>query len=302
MQSVTVYHYDAFTNEPNLGNPAGLVLQADDLTEKEMQEIAFKIGFNETSFHLKSEVADLKIRYFTPGHEMNLCGHATVATLFALKSMNFLSTKKKITIETNAGILPILIEEVDHSFRITMKQASPQFQDFKGSKRDIAQAIGLKEEDISNHHPIVYGSTGIWTLLIPINSLEAFKRMKPHNQAFPSILKEIPNASVHPFCLDAFDSEADMHARHFSSPYSGTIEDAVTGTASGVMGAYYATYIEKLSKPSYQLIIEQGNEMNKKGKVYVSVQQSEEKELEIFMSGTAVYVDEYELLLTEKIL
>lgn len=48
----------------------------------------------------------------------------------------------------------------------------------------------------------------------------------------------MPKASVHPFCMKTYDRDADMHARHFSSPYSGTIEDAVTGTASGVMGAF----------------------------------------------------------------
>ena len=50
MKSVTVYHYDAFSTEPNKGNPAGVVLNGDDLTDKEMQEIAVKVGFNETAF------------------------------------------------------------------------------------------------------------------------------------------------------------------------------------------------------------------------------------------------------------
>ena len=44
----------------------------------------------------------------------------------------------------------------------------------------------------------------------------------------------MPKASIHPFCLETYDSDSDMHARHFSSPSSGTIADAVTGTASGV--------------------------------------------------------------------
>lgn len=48
-----------------------------------MQVTAFQVGFNETAFPMKSEVADLRIRFFTPGHEINLCGHATMATLFA---------------------------------------------------------------------------------------------------------------------------------------------------------------------------------------------------------------------------
>lgn len=63
MKSITVYHYDAFSKEPNKGNPAGVVLSGDQLTDAEMQEIAFKVGFNETAFPVASEAADLKIRF-----------------------------------------------------------------------------------------------------------------------------------------------------------------------------------------------------------------------------------------------
>ena len=62
-----------------------MVLNADDLTEEEMQSIARSVGFNETTFILQSEQADIRLRYFTPGHEMNLCGHATMASMYALK-------------------------------------------------------------------------------------------------------------------------------------------------------------------------------------------------------------------------
>jgi len=109
MKSVKVYHYDAFNKEATKGNPAGAVLNGNDLTDKEMQEIAFKVGFNETAFPVKSNLADLRIRFFTPGHEMNLCGHGTMATIFALKSKGLLNKKDRLTIETRAGVLPISI-------------------------------------------------------------------------------------------------------------------------------------------------------------------------------------------------
>ena len=71
VRSINVYHYDAFSTEPNKGNPAGVVLQADALTADDMQQIALQVGFNETAFAVTSEVADVRIRFFTPGHEMN---------------------------------------------------------------------------------------------------------------------------------------------------------------------------------------------------------------------------------------
>lgn len=292
MKSIKVYHYDAFSKKPNKGNPAGVVLNGDDLTETEMQDVAFKVGFNETAFPIASDRADLRIRYFSPKQEMELCGHATMATIYALKTNGWLENKTELTIETNAGVLPIRITKNEQKeIHITMKQALPQFKKFEGSTYDLAKAIGIEEVDFDDELPIMYGSTGAWTLLIPIKSLDIFNKMEPNNKVFSSILNEIPNASVHPFCLESYYEEADMHGRHFSSTFSGTIEDPVTGTASGVMGAYFAKYIKKESDMPINLIVEQGQEMNKDGQVIVNV--AENNEIEI--TGNAVYVDEIDI-------
>lgn len=279
MKTINVFHYDAFTNKPNMGNPAGVVLEADGLTEEDMQRIAEKVGFNETSFVLSSEVADIRMRYFTPGFEMDLCGHGTVGTIYALRERGLLEEKTNLTIETKAGILPIQIgaNENGETF-IKMRQAAPQFKDFAGSKEELAHSIGLEVTDLDASVPIVYGSTGNWTVIVPIKNLDACERMKPKNEAFPPVLKEIPKASIHPVCLETYDEQVQMHGRHFSSPYSGTIEDPVTGTASGVMGAYYATYLEKNFDHELELIIEQGQEINKDGRVTVYVTKDVENE------------------------
>lgn len=297
MKSIKVYHYDAFSKTPNKGNPAGVVLSGDELTDEEMQEIAFKVGFNETAFPIQSGVADYQIRYFTPGHETNLCGHATMASVYALITRGCLGNKTDFTIETKAGILPISVKTTgEGEILITMKQAQPKFKGFNGSKKDLASSMGLEEKDIHDDLPISYGSTGAWTLLVPIKELAAFEKMKPNNQEFPAILKEMPKASVHPFCMQTFGRDADMHARHFSSPYSGTIEDAITGTASGVMGAYYAEYINNNFDEPLNLIVEQGHEMNKDGRVMVQVSKNEEN-LDIQITGNAVYVKEFDVTL-----
>ncbi|WP_375199474.1 PhzF family phenazine biosynthesis isomerase [Bacillus sp. RS11] len=292
MKIVTVHHYDAFSTIPNKGNPAGVVVEGDQYSEVEMQDIAKQLSFNETAFALKSDKADLRIRYFTPGHEVNLCGHATMATLYALKTKGLLEDKSQLTIETKAGILPIEIKEQQAGqIYITMQHAMPQFEAFNGSKSKLVQSIGLLEEAIHPELPIVYGSTGIWTLLIPIKNLTYFEKMTPQSADFPAILEEMPKASLHPFCLEAIDKNADMHARHFSSPYSGTIEDIATGTASGVMGAYFAEYIDRQVQLPKTLIVEQGQELGKDGRVHVHVKNDEGK-LNISITGTAVHVKE----------
>ena len=299
MKTINVFHYDAFTNKPNMGNPAGIVLEADGLTEEEMQRIAEKVGYNETTFVLSSEVGDIRMRYFTPGFEMDLCGHGTVGTIYALREKGLLEEKSNLTIETKAGILPIQIgvNENGETF-IKMRQAAPQFKEFTGSKEELAHSIGLEVNDLDVSLPIVYGSTGNWTVIVPVKNLDVCERMKPNNEVFPSVLKEIPNASIHPICLETYDEKVHMHGRHFSSAYAGTIEDPVTGTASGVMGAYYATYVEKDFDHEMELIVEQGQEIHKDGRVTVYVTKDVENEkLQIDIAGTAVYVKEFEVLI-----
>lgn len=293
MSSITVLHYDAFSTIPQKGNPAGIVLDADGLSEQDMQRIAEQVGFNETTFILHSDQVDVRLRYFTPGHEMNLCGHATIASLYCLHSKGFFGEKKSINIETKAGILPIEFTILNGQLYIKMKQNRSQFIPFQGDITRLAESIGLQVDDIDMTTPIAYGSTGIWTLLVPIKRLEKFKAMKPMNAMFPNILTEFPQASVHPFCMETYDPDAFMHGRHFSSPYSGTVEDPVTGTASGVMGAYYLQYM-RTEQDIADFFIEQGQEIDRDGKVKVQAVRHEGW-IDVFIEGTAVFVQEIEV-------
>ena len=113
--------------------------------------------------------------------------------------------------------------------------------------------------------------------------------MIPHTRNFPDVVTQFPRASIHPFCLEVVNPIAQMHGRHFSSPFSGTIEDPVTGTASGVMGAYYLNFINRLRSAS--IIVEQGQEMGRNGFVRVNVAQSD-GQIDVAIEGTGVFVKE----------
>lgn len=126
--------------------------------------------------------------------------------------------------------------------------------------------LGIRTDELDADLPVVYGSTGLWTLVVPVRTLAAIRRMVPQSAEFPSLLTEIPTASIHPFCREVVDPRAHLHARHFSSPRSGTVEDPVTGTASGVLGAYHDRF---LGAPPRPLVVEQGHEVGRDGRVLV---------------------------------
>ena len=291
---ITLYRYDAFTAEPGKGNPAGVVIETEHLSEAQMQAIAKDAGYSETAFVLPSEVADLRLRYFTPGAEVPLCGHATVGSLYALCEKGRIG-EGDIRIETGAGILPISLTCKDGRIHIGMTQAVYQEKPFCGDKAALAASIGLTEEELDDRYPIVYGCTGLWTVALPIRHLESFARMKPDNKAFPGILTDEPYASLHPFCLETVNENAMLHARHFSNPRNGTVEDPVTGTASGVMGAYYKRHIAEDPDKELLVVCEQGLEIGKDGIVETLIPADPDGQVRIF--GTAVFVEAYPVVL-----
>lgn len=299
-----VHHYEAFSREPGKGNPAGVVVETRHLSEEDMQSIAARVGFNETVFVQVSEAADLRLRFFTPGHEIDLCGHATMASLVALYERDLVFERHglpegeralQLRVETRAGILPVRLERHAGGMQITMRQAPARFQPFSGDLGRLARALGIDEADVDPALPIEYGSTGTWTLLVPVRGLDAMSRMRPLNREFPEVLLDMPRASVHPFCFETLDPAAQMHARHFSSPYSGTVEDAVTGTASGVMAAYVSRHRPEFAATHHrQFLIEQGQEIGRDGRVLARVV-GEGEPLDVEITGTGVYVGPLQL-------
>lgn len=278
----TVLQIDAFTKIPGQGNPAGVVLNGDDYITEEMQEIAKKVGFNETVFVCSSKLGDFKLRYFTPGHETPLCGHATMASVFALYGGK---SNQKLIVETGAGLLSV--QYISSSSEVLMEQAEPKFLSFSGNKQELCESIGITLEDLDSDLPIQYGNTGSWTLLVPVKNKDVLDKMSPKSAQFPTVLKELPKSSIHPFALDEQQSGL-FHARHFSSPHSGTVEDSVTGTASGVMGAYALNHIF-LETPSKSFRVFQGKHLQREGVVNVHVTRSEDQKHKVSISGTACF-------------
>ena len=78
--STEILRYAAFTDTPEGGNPAGVVLDASGLGDAEMQAIAADVGYSETAFVTAADDHDLTVRYFSPLAEVPFCGHATIAT------------------------------------------------------------------------------------------------------------------------------------------------------------------------------------------------------------------------------
>lgn len=153
-------------------------------------------------------------------------------------------------------------------------------------------SIGLHAEDLDESLPLVYGSTGVWTLIVLVRDLAAFERMQPDNQRFPAVLTENPCASVHPITRETRHSEAQMHGRHFSSAFAGRRRTPSPATwPSGVIGRLRASGISSPTAAAVDLVVEQGQEIGKDG--IVGVHAAREGEIiAVQISGTAVKTKE----------
>ena len=227
---------DAFADEPLAGNAAGVVPDAGDLDEDQMQAVARELGVSETAFLAPSTEADRKIRYFTPTQEVDLCGHATVASHAALYGDGTIDPGVH-TLETNVGVLDV---EVTGEGRVWMTQDAPTVREVDLDYGDLGDALGIDPaafEDVGADLPPAFASTGLPFLVVPVNFLEHLSGMDPDLAAVESLAAAHDATGLYVFTFDALDAASTLHARMFA-PGAGVPEDPVTGTASGACGAY----------------------------------------------------------------
>lgn len=278
---ITVYKYSVFTSKKGAGNLAGVVIchKQVPLSDSQKKMITTQIGATECVFVEKINRATYTFSFFSPKSEMTLCGHATIAGIVALHNLRMI-IDNTINIDTKAGLLEVHTENIGTQVKVIMRQQNPKFEFFTGNILALADALNINVSDIAVDWPIVYASTGAWTLLLPIKKLSTFKIMKPTNSYFPGILTAFPFASIHPFCIEQTIA-GEWYARHFSGATTGTIEDPVTGTAAGALAAYLRW--QKGIDEKY-FIMTQGHELNQPGRVEVKLENNKK----ISIIGTAV--------------
>lgn len=119
MKNINVFLVNSFTAQGSGGNPAGVVLNADELSDSQKLAIAQEVGFSETAFASRDPEADFAVSFFTTTTEVDFCGHATLA-VFSTLFRHGLVKAGSYTQRTKAGLLGVSIDE---SGLVTMEQA-----------------------------------------------------------------------------------------------------------------------------------------------------------------------------------
>ena len=275
------YITDAFTEELFGGNPAGVVLIPDgeDYPSDEiMVKTAAELRYSETAFIRQLGPKEFQARYFTPAAEVDLCGHATIASFYSLMKDGIISSGDEILVHTLAGDIEIGVSEdyllmdmaePKHIYTIADAIEVDRLYEIMGSEFD--QSLGL--------YPMII-TTGLPDIMMPVATRAELDNLNPNFDALTQLSKAYKVTGVHAFTLDSEDNEGKdypaesvtCHARNFAPLYD-IDEEAATGTSNGAL-TYYLCLNEKLC-PQGECRVIQGEAMNRPSLIRTTIDAGE---------------------------
>lgn len=229
---LSLYQVDAFTDKLFGGNPAAIVPLKKWLPDDVMQNLGMENNLAETAFFVPSEQkgVDYDLRWFTPAIEINLCGHATLASAYVIFEI-LKEKKKKIVFSTKSGLLTVTKEK---------KKFNMDFPSWKPQRIDeypagLAATLGVNE---------IVGVYKYRDLLIELNKEEDVRNATPDFTAVKKTGEKI--------IITAPGNKVDFVSRFFA-PTVGIDEDPVTGSAHSQLIPFWSEKLNKAKMTAEQL-------------------------------------------------
>lgn len=288
---------DVFTSSPLEGNQLAVFTDGRGLSDAEMQAIAKETNLSETTFILPGDAATerergIRVRIFTVNEELPFAGHPTLGTAMVLHNLALHKlggdAAEEIALDLNVGRIPVRFSTRDGLPFGVMTQREPEF----GQKHDreaVARAAGLSIEDIADDIPIQTVSTGNAFAMVPVKSLAVLQKMAPGWAGLNGYLSKTDAKFFYFVSRQALNPEARLQARMFF--YNG--EDPATGSAAGPCAAWAVQY--GVVRPEEQALLEQGVEMKRRSRIYLSAGKDGDKVVNVRVGGHAVKVVQGEL-------
>jgi PhzF family phenazine biosynthesis protein len=287
-----LYQVDAFTRVPFTGNPAGVVLDAEGMSDEEMQSVARELGNSETAFVFPPDANDhdLVVRFFTPTTEVGACGHATVAAHFArtlehdLKGANLIQKTgsgllQRVTAERTNGRISISLEQGEASFgtELTSRQVD-----------QLLRALQRKARDLAESSPVQIVATAASSVVVELKRRADVDELVPDVGELLALNQEIGPHSFFVFSRDTGGEQAVLTWSRMFAPAAGIPEDPVTGNGHGALGAYLVRHsLAQLSGGRLTFTGRQGFAIGRPGDVTVDVTAQDDGRLLVTIGGEA---------------
>lgn len=294
-----LFHVDAFTRQRFCGNPAVVVLDADTLSEDEMQTIAAEVNA-ETAFVLESESSDhdMQVKFFTPRHPVPFVGHATIAAQYVRAKVEGKPTGK-VRQRTGAGVVEVEVTEAEGDLRIAITQNPPSLGPVipDHHRRQVLDALGISSPSLHHDCPLQILTKGTSRLLIGLRSPELLGSLKPDFEELTRLTPHVGAEGYFVFALSPTATGAGTESRMFC-PALGIPEDPVSGNAHGMLGVYLVN--QGLLVPKDGRVVfsgRQGHWVRRPGLIHVEVESSGKVAQNVKIVGDAVIVYEAEVMM-----
>ncbi|CAD31747.1 phenazine biosynthesis PhzF protein family [Schizosaccharomyces pombe] len=277
---------DVFSNKGFRGNPVAVFFDADNLSQKEMQQIAKWTNLSETTFVQKPTIdkADYRLRIFTPECELSFAGHPTIGSCFAVVESGYCTPKNcKIIQECLAGLVELTIDgEKDEDTWISFKL--PYYKILQTSETAISEvenALGIPLNYSSQVSPPVLIDDGPKWLVIQLPNATDVLNLVPKFQSLSQVCKNNDWIGVTVFGelgKDSFESRSFAPLIHVN-------EDPACGSGAGAVGVYIGS--SQKTPTSLSFTISQGTKLSRQAISKVSVDVSSNKSIAVFVGGQA---------------
>ncbi len=235
-RTVDVFQVDAFTTRLFTGNPAGVVLGADCLSDAEMQAIARELNNGDTAFVLAAagDDHDIRVRFFTPRTEAAFVGHATIAAHAVLASRDPCPSRRQAG---KSGLVEVSVLENGAGFSI--RQPPPALGRYldNGELQPVLDALGLDAAQLDPECTPRIAGSGSTRLLLALKEGGALQGLAPDLAALGRLSPQIGAAGYFVFSRAPSVAGVDVESRMFC-PALGIPEDPVSGNAHGLLGAH----------------------------------------------------------------
>jgi trans-2,3-dihydro-3-hydroxyanthranilate isomerase len=283
---------DVFTSAALEGNQLAVFTNATGLSDQEMQALAREMNLSETTFILPRDAATerergVRVRIFTVDEELPFAGHPTLGTAMAIRGDG---PAEEVCLDLNVGKIPVRFSLSGGLPFGVMTQKNPEFGQTH-VREAVARAAGIAEQDIAGDVPIQTVSTGNAFAIVPVASLRVLENLAP---LWPSMKEYLSRTDAKFFYFvsrEALNPGAALQARMIF--YGG--EDPATGSAAGPCVAWAVRH--GVIASGVQALLEQGVEMKRRSRIYVSAEKQGDEIVNVRVGGHAVTVMQGEVLL-----
>ncbi len=284
---IPILQVDAFTERPFGGNPAAVVLDAQGLSDRQMQAIATEMRVAGTACltPATAEGAQWRLRWFTPTREIAYSGHTTLAAVHALIEAGRLRNDH-VVFETQTGHLGASVVAGKARRLIWLEPKVGALHPFTGQLTHIREALGLPAA-AGWAHPV---TTPDHDLLIPVAGLDVLRALTPNMAALAEVAT---HASVRGVCLVSRETVEKGSATHcrFFAPHFGIPEDIVTGSVHSSIGIWLlGAGVLHADGTLAAFTAEQGDGMGRPGRLRVELQVHDGAVARVRVGGSAVTV------------